>query len=466
MDKQRMSREINLLELFWQILFGWRQIICFGLIFAGLFAGLKYAKDMKAYQSAQKISVESQEDELSREEMQQVEDARDLLTRIDQYQQYLKSSALMQIDHYKKPMVELQYYIDTDYTFNYTQESENDYSKDLMTLYYNYMTSGEMSQKVIKDAKLSLDQADLSELLSVVQADNSIFFKITCTETSKMDAIAKSVKSQLSEKEAEFQKVGTHKLMLLGESQNVIVDNGLAERKNTIGNNITTLNTQLNTLKTNMSDQQIKLLDSEQEEMEGIQKLMERPRLSVIYLIFGAVLGILFVCAWKAFQMVSTVKIQNPEEVCRLFDVRLLGEVATQHKGRRFLSAVDGKLYAVKERRKKKLPKEQQIKMASANIALTCRKNGIDCVYMTGSEYENMDTSVLELLKAELAARNVQVKEGGNIFYDVESLERGTELGNMLFIEQVNVSIYDEIANEFNLAKEQGSHILGVVVFT
>ena len=300
----------------------------------------------------------------------------------------------------------------------------------------------------------------------MVQADNSIFFKITCTETSKMDAIAKSVKSQLSEKEAEFQKVGTHKLMLLGESQNVIVDNGLAERKNTIGNNITTLNTQLNTLKTNMSDQQIKLLDSEQEEMEGIQKLMERPRLSVIYLIFGAVLGILFVCAWKAFQMVSTVKIQNSEEVCRLFDVRLLGEVATQRKGRRFLSAVDGKLYAIKERRKKKLPKEQQIKMASANIALTCRKNGIDCVYMTGSEYENMDTSILELLKAELAARNVQVKEGGNIFYDVESLERGTELGNMLFIEQVNVSIYDEIANEFNLAKEQGSHILGVVVFT
>ena len=114
---------------------------------------------------------------------------------------------------------------------------------------------------------------------------------------------------------------------------------------------------------------------------------------------------------------------------------------------------------------KKKIDRNQ-VMMASANIALTCRKNGIDCVYMTGSEYENMDTSVLELLKAELAARNVQVKEGGNIFYDVESLERGTELGNMLFIEQVNVSIYDEIANEFNLAKEQGSHILGVVVFT
>ena len=178
MDKQRMSREINLLELFWQILFGWRQIICFGLIFAGLFAGLKYAKDMKAYQSAQKISVESQEDELSREEMQQVIAARTLITRIGEYEKYLETSALMKIDPYKKSVVELQYYVDSGYTFNYTQESENDYSRDLMTLYYNFIVGGDMSQNVIEDAGLSIDQASLSELLSASQADNSIFIKI------------------------------------------------------------------------------------------------------------------------------------------------------------------------------------------------------------------------------------------------------------------------------------------------
>ena len=57
-----------------------------------------------------------------------------------------------------------------------------------------------------------------------------------------------------------------------------------------------------------------------------------------------------------------------------------------------------------------------------------------------------------------------KVKEGGNIFYDAESLKQGTEIGNMLFVEQTGQSIYDEISNELNLAKEQNNYILGVVV--
>ncbi len=465
MDKQRMSREINLLELFWQILFGWRQIICFGLIFAGLFAGLKYAKDMKAYQSAQKISVESQEDELSREEMQQVIAARTLITRIGEYEKYLETSALMKIDPYKKSVVELQYYVDSGYTFNYTQESENDYSRDLMTLYYNFIVGGDMSQNVIEDAGLSIDQASLSELLSASQADNSIFIKIICNDEEKMDAIAESVKTQLKEKESKLQIVGSHKLRLLGESQNAVVDNALVDRKGAISNTISILNTQLGTLKSGMNEQQLNLLDNEEENRKDFAKT-QVPQFNIKYAILGLGFGIFVICAWIAYKIGFATRLQSSEEIRSQYGVRLAGVIELPFKKKRFFSSLDSAILSIKNRKRKQLTIEHQIGIVSANIALTCRKNGIDCVYMTGSEYENMDTSILELLKAELAARNVQVKEGGNIFYDVESLERGTELGNMLFIEQVNVSIYDEIANEFNLAKEQGSHILGVVVFT
>ena len=83
---------------------------------------------------------------------------------------------------------------------------------------------------------------------------------------------------------------------------------------------------------------------------------------------------------------------------------------------------------------------------------------------MTGSEYENADTATLDMLKQELTSQNIQVKEGGNIFYDAESLKQGTEIGNMIFVEQTGESIYDEISNELNLAREQKNQILGVVV--
>lgn len=60
-----------------------------------------------------------------------------------------------------------------------------------------------------------------------------------------------------------------------------------------------------------------------------------------------------------------------------------------------------------------------------------------------------------------MSTQEVQISEGGNIFYDAESLKQGTEIGNMLFVEQKGQSIYDEISNELNLAKEQNNNILG-----
>ena len=322
-----------------------------------------------------------------------------------------------------------------------------------------------MSQNVIEDAGLSIDQASLSELLSASQADNSIFIKIICNDEEKMDAIAESVKTQLKEKESKLQIVGSHKLRLLGESQNAVVDNALVDRKGAISNTISILNTQLGTLKSGMNEQQLNLLDNEEENRKDFAKT-QVPQFNIKYAILGLGFGIFVICAWIAYKIGFATRLQSSEEIRSQYGVRLAGVIELPFKKKRFFSSLDSAILSIKNRKRKQLTIEHQIGIVSANIALTCRKNGIDCVYMTGSEYENMDTSILELLKAELAARNVQVKEGGNIFYDVESLERGTELGNMLFIEQVNVSIYDEIANEFNLAKEQGSHILGVVVFT
>ena len=140
------------------------------------------------------------------------------------------------------------------------------------------------------------------------------------------------------------------------------------------------------------------------------------------------------------------------------FDIRL-----AYYRGH-FLSVIDDKLLAIKNRRKKKLSVEQQVKVIAANISLSCKQQGIENIYMTGSEYENADIATLDMLKRELTSQNIQVKEGGNIFYDAESLKQGTEIGNMIFVEQTGESIYDEISNELNLAREQKNQILGVVV--
>lgn len=463
--QEKMEREINLLDLFWGILLSWRQIICFGIIFAVMLGGVKYVRDTRAYRAAQNTDIEEEVEELPENEMQQVLNAKNLISRIKEYEDYMANSALMQMNLYQKPVVELQYYVDSDYTFNYTQESQNDYSGDLITMYTSYILSGEMSDKVIDAAGLSVSQADFSEFWTVSQNGNSISLKVTCPEEKKMEIVAETIKTQLGKKEAEFQEIGTHKLKLMVESENVVVDTSLIDRRNSVSGNIATFGTQLNNLKANMSDQQLALLESGQEDgEEDSAQSLGKPGFSLKYMILGAFAGIFLICVWLACKIIFTARLQNPEEIRTLYNARLLGEVEIQSGKKRFLSVIDDKLLAIKNRRKKKLTPKQQISVISANIALSCKQQGIGCVFMTGSEFESMDATVLEMLKQGLSAQGIQVKEGGNIFYDAESLEQGTEIGNILFIEQKGKSIYDEISNELNLANEQKNNILGFVV--
>lgn len=461
--QERGEREINLMGLIWQAIFGWRQIICFGVFFAILLSGAKYFKDIQGYKKEQS-SVGQEEMVLPDEEMEQVLEARNLMSRIEEYEGYLETSALMQINPYEKPLVELQYYIDSDYTFNYTQENKSDYTNNLMALYYNYIVSGEMSKEIIKKAGLSIRQADISELWAISQSDYSFSVKFICPEEKKMGAVAEVIKEQLKEKEQEFQLIGAHELKLLGESENVVVDYGLIDRKNTISNNIATINTQLNNLKTNMTEGQIGLIDSEQTGTANNPKITGKPRFSFKYVVLGAFVGIFLACAWIVCKVLFTVRLQSPEEIRTYFNARLLGEVTMQPQKKRFLSIIDDRLLALKNRRKKKLTLEQQIKILAANISLICKEQDIGCVYMTGSDYENIDAAILGMLRKELSAQNLQFKEGGNIFYDAESLKRCAEVGNILFVEQQGQSIYDEISNELNLAREQNRNILGIVV--
>lgn len=463
--QEKTEREINLADLFWNILFNWRKVVCFSVMIALLICGIKYILDNRNYHAAQSIGTTQGTIILTAEEQEQIEDGIVMIERIQNYQKYLNESALMQIDPYKKPIVELQYYVESDYTYNYTQDNQNDYTGNLMSLYYNYIRSGEMSSKLIKAINLSISQADFSELCSVAQSGSTMVVTFTWVDEKKLDEISEFIKSQLLEKESEFQEVGSHKLKLLRESKNIVADVDLAEKKNTLSNNIGYINTQLSNLKANMSEEQLNLLRNGGEVEAGTPELeIPKPVLSKKYFLLGAFLGIFLVCAWVACKMLFTARLQNPEEIRALYNTRLLGEVTVKSKKKRFLSVIDDKLLAIKNRRKKKLSVEQQVKVIAANISLSCKQQGIENIYMTGSEYENADTATLDMLKQELTSQNIQVKEGGDIFYDAESLKQGTEIGNMIFVEQTGKSIYDEISNELNLAREQKNQILGVVV--
>ena len=135
-----IEREINLIELFWGILFNWRQILCVGIIFAVLLSGVKYVGDTKDYRKAQNAGSELEEIELTNEEEEEVDSAKKIMERIEEYENYMDNSVYMQLNPYKKHIVELQYFVKSDYIINYTQDHYHDYTEAIMAMYNDYIT--------------------------------------------------------------------------------------------------------------------------------------------------------------------------------------------------------------------------------------------------------------------------------------------------------------------------------------
>ena len=445
--REKPEREINLMELFWDILLGWRQIVCFGILFALLVSGMKYFLSVRSYQALKNINVEEAKEGLKTEELEKLEDAQEVQIRIDDYEKYMEKSALMQINPYEKPVIQLQYYVESDYIINYTKDSKRDYTNEVTSLYCNYISSGEMAQKVIEEAELSVSKEDFMELFQVSQpSTGTIYISISYTDAGKLQDISNVVKSLLQQKSPELQKIGSHTLKVVNESQNVVVDTSLIERKETIANTVTLLKSQLQTLKNGMSDEQTVIFKAELEQIRGgKEEDEEEPGFSIKFVILGALVGIFLACAWIACKMLFAVKLQNSGEIRSMFGIRLFGEIAISSEKKRFLSVIDKWILAIKNRRKKSMSMEKQMKVVAANVALSCRQQGIECIYMTGSEYEKIDTEVLGKIKKELISQGVKVKEGENMFYDAVSLQNGIEVGNILFVEQKGLSIYDEI---------------------
>lgn len=463
--QDRAEREINLTQLFWNILLGWRQIICLGIVFAVLLSGLKYYMDGRSYKISQNVNIEETKDGLKEEELEKLADAEEMQIRIDDYEKYMDKSPLMQINPYEKPVVELQYYVKSDYVINYTKDSNRDYTDEVTSLYCNYIAGGDMAQKVIEKVGLSVNKEDFRELMQVTQNSGTINISFSYVDTAKLQEVSDTVKFLLEQKTAELQEIGSHTLELVNESQNVVVDSTLIDRKATMASSISTLKSQLQTLKSGMSSTQLAVFDAEMEELRGEPKEEEQaPGFSLKFVILGAFVGMFLASAWIVCRMLFSARLQDAEEIRTMFGIRLLGEVSVSSDKKRFLSFVDKKLLAIKNRRKKSLSVEKQISIASTNIVLSCRQQGIECIYMTGSDYEKIDSAVLDKVKKELSSQKIKVKEGENIFYDAASMQAGIETGTILFVEQKGQSIYDEIYNEINLVREQKGNILGAVV--
>ena len=270
LEKKRISiqmenqvREISLRHLFWKVILGWKCLIVCAVLFAILLPGVKYAKDAQAYKAAQQPQNDAQEVTFTKDEQQQIDDVKSLQILLDKNSAYMQDSILMNIDPYQEHVLELQYYIDSDYTYNYSKDNKKDYTSAVTNAYVEYAVNG-LNQKEIWDGvNTKVEDKYLTELISASSdSDNTFSVRVKFMDEKGLQSVSGKIQKALNARHEDVaNRIGSHKLVLVSENYQVQTDSDLASSQDNVTGLIKSYREQITTLTSTMTEDQLKVVD-------------------------------------------------------------------------------------------------------------------------------------------------------------------------------------------------------------
>lgn len=464
---ENQVREISLRHLFWKVMLGWKLWIVCAVLFAILLPGVKYAKDTRAYKAAQQPQADSQDVVFTEDEQQQIDDVKSLHVLMDKNSTYMQESLLMNIDPYQEHVLELKYYIDSDYTYNYSKDNKQDYTSAITNAYVDYAANGLSQKEIWQDVNMKAEDKYLAELVSAnVDSDNTFSVLVKYTDDESLQSVSKAIQKNLKDRQADIEeRIGSHKLVLVSENYQIQTDSDLANAQKAVTDLIKSYQDQITTMTSAMTEEQLKAVDSEVADESDSKTEAEdtvvatTPVFSKKYVILGFVMGIFLAALYLVCVAVLSNKLQEAEELVRFYKLRQFG-ILTQNKGAKGLT---GFLLRIKYRNQKMLSADASVQLTISNIELYCKNEGITKVFLTGSEIERVDKTTITKIVEGLAAKGIQTVYGENICYDAAAMREASEAGHVVLVEITDVSIYQEIEKELRMLKDWNVDVAGCV---
>lgn len=464
------EREISIREILWKIIFNWRFLLICALICATLVEVFFFQRDLKNYENTKKQQMageEIEEYEFTEAEKNNIKTAIALQQASDENQIYMENSILMNINPYQENVLVLQYYIDSDYKFNYTEDNSPNYTDAIVASYGEYAQGGELARKLSEAMELNCSQEYVKELISVENSEVMEVFRIEVvySDQEMLQRMAEVIEKEMNNQTESISKnIGSHSLKLLSKNITVRADVELASKQKSIQDMLNSYLTQLNTLKTTMTENQLKVVNNKEieageEETAVKQKetILIKPRFSVKYAALGGLAGLFLAILCIAGKLLFTSKIQNSHELAEVYGLRLFGILCRQEK----ISAIDKMFLKMKYRHKENMTEKACLDMVVSNIELTCKSEGISQIYITSSIIGAIEENISQRISNKLAEVGIIAIYGERICYDTQALRKMVEIGNAILLEQAEVSMYQEIEKEIRLMTEQKVKILG-----
>lgn len=498
---QQEERKLCIMDCIWNVVFKWRIVIIFMVLFAILFGAFRYTKDFKANKRIQDDTIS----EISMEDVQKqlqnlpdvdrtdAETTMHLIKSLTEKKTYAQNAAVMKLDSYNVERVVLQYYV----------ESEKNASS-LLQAYSNAYLEPEALNTLVADSDGTMCEGDVADMITsqdgktyfqTYVTDKYMFFDntmssdeknnllyITVRGNSKEQAqkLADSVKLIIEDYSKEAEKIyGSHSLILMNESYLNGRDLRTEELQDNVYKTIYEMNRDIVEFTGKMSQDAAQVTDdyavalnnemTEHDDSESLEKKgRETKQVSVNkkWVLMGAVFGAIIVGGIELLVWLWGGKLNSPGELQQNFNIQIYGLIE-ERKKHKFLQQIDNLIYKLKNKNIKILNEKQTFQMILSGICLNAKNEKISSIYLIGSEIESTgEVQIVKRLKQELAKDNIELIIGQNILCDSNALLEMTEIGTVILLEEVRHSKYQDIVRELELCRNQGINILGSVVFT
>lgn len=435
-------------------------IIVAMVVFGILLAGFRYAKDKKnianttVAESTEKVDVEKIVDDLESDDYNQVMTYVDLTNYRDQNRLYTADAKLMKINPYKVDTVLLQYYVNA--------EDENT-RKDMAAAYLSYISGGSLAADVVENNDLEDSSSDIQELIQCdatglttgtafyTENTNTINMYVYGVDEQDAKDIASYVKESMDAYSQKLSAVAPHTLTLFEEQYSVTCATKLVSLKNDRFGNLMTYNDRTTSYEGLLSDKQkesaqkIVSAQKENDELEDSNetgktaKKDEAPKASISkkYLVVGAFLGLVLAVVIIVLRYMFDPTIKTSKDLQMFYGTNFIGDVAQ----------ADGAL------------------LAASKIINMCSNRQIKKVLIAGKMASENEAAIKEVVDA-IEKKGIVADIIGDILTDADAVQTLEAKSNVVLVEAVRKSKYEDFNQEKALCESLDAQLLGYIAIT
>jgi len=478
MPHSKQVYEIRIQDLIWNLLSQWKAVLIVAILIAIIITGMKYTRDINAYNEA--IDSQRQAEEMSNipvdeqiakvlepfseEDVTKVEYLIAQREWVEKEKDYYNNSILLNVDPTSQRTLILDYYIEAE-------EKTNTIAATLGYSYSAYITNEKIVEKLRQIINPDIDKKYISELIntpvnynggsgyisSIDDGDLVLEIKIVLPEYVDAKAIESTITTSLEEYSSELQKIiGTHSISLIRSDEANLYNSNAVNNKNGIIASISNIETiYLKNAESTLSDEQKAAADAIISIKKNAQKaeniangtaeieikkdeMPVKPNISKKYAVLGLILGFLMYALLLLLYIVFRARIISANQLEQYTSNRLLGEIyfSNDYKGLSKLlhsKKINGIRY------KDKLDVDKQIEKAVTSIDAACKYSEADKINLLLLSVNNEEREIQKLLD-EIHNKGIET-EVVNIDETIES--KLIHMDNTLIITGNNSKVAD-----------------------